>query len=551
MDTANIQDRSRALLEGGAALEHDALGRLALGRDPTGAARALEAAAAVLDDRLDCADFRANLLLRAWRLHGRSGALPTALWDRVKRSLLALPYRDFAPDNRMTHRSENHRIAFLAAEHLVAESWPEEIFGHDRRPAAEHRLVTRNDIVDWTNWVGTYGAQEWDSSTYYAIDLVALLNIFDFAADAELRRRARWVLDHLVLDVALKTFAGVYGASHGRCYAGAVFSPAGESTADILPFFFGAGGFRADRTNARMLDPYLATTGYRPPAALGAVAESREPMTHRQRSRADDRYYPPLSVPAVKNLNLYHDINLVTRRTAQGMLCSVQDYAFEGEASQIQAWQATLGEGAMVFANHPEGREPDGRNERPGYWIGSARLPRVVQLENTLAALYAPQAGDAFPFAHAYFPEKAFQEVAAGAGWVAGRRGDGYVGLRCSAALAATTDGPWAGIERRAAPGASGWVCELSDREAAGSFADFVRSLSARPLSFDPATRTLTCGSARAGEIRLPWSGPILVNGKPGEFAGFARHDGPCAKSPFGSGATEVRCGGLAARLAL
>jgi len=85
MDTARLPERSRALLEGCAALEGDALGRLALGRDPAGAARALEAAAAVLDDRRDCADFRANLLLRAWRLHGRSGALPAALWDRVRR----------------------------------------------------------------------------------------------------------------------------------------------------------------------------------------------------------------------------------------------------------------------------------------------------------------------------------------------------------------------------------------------------------------------------------------------------------------------------------
>ena len=153
------------------------------------------------------------------------------------------------------------------------------------------------------------------------------------------------------------------------------------------------------------------------------------------------------------------------------------------------------------------------------------------------------------PYSHAYFPRAAFEEVLQGKDWAAGRVGDGYVGLRCSSALAPTESGPWAGLELRAEAGAAGWVCELSARAAAGSFDSFARALAAAPLTLDRAALALRYHSPQAGEIAMGWTGEIGVNGLAVPLGHFPHHQGPCATSAFGSGVTEVHCAGLHARL--
>lgn len=289
--------RARGFLEQLAEAKKDPLACLAANRETGAACDAIEQALAHMDARKDCSDFKAHLLLRACRLPQTSARLPQALRERIRAALLGLPYRDFAPDNRMLHRSENHRLCFLTAELLAAETWPEAAFTSTGRPAREHFHQARYDLADWTRWVGTYGSSEWDSSTYYAIDLLSLLDVFDFSADDRSRRRARWVLDKLVLDIALKSFRGVYGGSQGRCYANALLNPRQCGTANVLPLLFGLSEPSLD--GGGMLSSFLATSGYRPPEAIGRIAASAEAMLHRQRHRGDDRYYPPPDVHRV------------------------------------------------------------------------------------------------------------------------------------------------------------------------------------------------------------------------------------------------------------
>ena len=225
MDLERLPERTRALLEASAGTGQDILCNLALNAHVAAALKELEALLAFMEERKDCSDFKAHVLLRAWRLFRQKGLLPDPFWERVQRTLLELPYRDFAADNRMLHRSENHRLCFHSAELLTAETWPGATFRHTGRPALEHFYQARNDLLDWTQWVGTYGSGEWDSSTYYSIDYLSLLDVFDFSADDLMRRRAQWVLDKLTLDLALKSCAGVYGGSQGRCYTGTLLHP--------------------------------------------------------------------------------------------------------------------------------------------------------------------------------------------------------------------------------------------------------------------------------------------------------------------------------------
>lgn len=547
-DDSARADRSRRFLEQLVEAKKDPIACLVVDRETSAACEALDQALAHIDARKDCSDFKAHLLLRACRLPQAAERLPQALRARIRTALLDLPYRDFAPDNRMLHRSENHRLCFLTAELLAAETWPEAAFTSTGRPAREHFHQARNDLADWTRWVGTYGSSEWDSSTYYAIDLLSLLDVYDFSTDEPSRRRARWVLDKLVLDIALKSFRGVYGGSQGRCYANALLNPRQCGTANVLLLLFGVGDPSLE--GGGLLSSFLATSAYRPPEVIGRIAASGETMLHRQRHRGDDRYYPPPDVPHAKNLNLYSDVNTVTYREATGMLASAQDLRPGESDRQVQVWQATLSPEIAVFANHP-GDEGVNSAATASFWTGCARLPRVFQHEASLLALYADSAGAGLPYTHAHFPSAAFDERASDSHWAAGRLGDAYVGLRCSSRLTPAADGPWAGRELRAEAGAAAWACELSCRKRTGSFEAFVASLREAPLAFDAGALRAEYRSPQAGALVLGWTDAALREGNAVELAHFPHHDGPFAKGEFGSGVVELKCGGATARLAL
>lgn len=64
------------------------------------------------------------------------------------------------------------------------------------------------------------GQGEWDSSTYLMFDLHGMLNIYDFAKDAETRLLAQAALDWYVAGYALKYRDGVYTAPNQRGFAG-------------------------------------------------------------------------------------------------------------------------------------------------------------------------------------------------------------------------------------------------------------------------------------------------------------------------------------------
>jgi hypothetical protein len=82
---------------------------------------------------------------------------------------------------------------------------------------------------------------EWLSHVYYDEDLTALLALYDFASDDEICRKAEMVLDLLVFDMALNSFKGVFGSTHGRAYENTKKWASNEGTTDASKLLFGMG----------------------------------------------------------------------------------------------------------------------------------------------------------------------------------------------------------------------------------------------------------------------------------------------------------------------
>ena len=191
------------------------------------------------------------------------------------------------PGQDMTYWSENHRILFAAAEYLAGQFWPEDQFVSQRanrkegasaplRPGdmtgRQHQAHAKRRVLRWLNERLRLGFAEWNAPGYYVEDLLALVNLADFAADPEIRTRTAMVLDLMVFDLAQNSPTGAFSGSAGRVYfehKNCVWEQTVRDSAELL---FGQLGHFSGSSNAAA---FIATSpAYRPPDALIAIARN-------------------------------------------------------------------------------------------------------------------------------------------------------------------------------------------------------------------------------------------------------------------------------------
>src|SRR5690606_323889 len=261
---------------------------------------------------------------------------------------------------------------------------------------------------------------------------------------------AAMVADLLLVDLALHHYRGVFASTHGRSYEGAKKRAAEEGTTDTAKLVLGVGRFaRRENLSAACL---ALSPRYRPPAVVATIAADAErPATIRQRmgirldqlarwgldpARDEDAmavlsleaYAHPRTIEAFLRLlerwawwdnaffapfaaargalralermrllrvvarllewdlarNVRPEVDVLTYRTPDYQLSSALDWRPGMGGDQQHAWQATLAPDAVCFTTHPGPRAA----RSPGWWTGSATLPRVGQVANVAIALY-------------------------------------------------------------------------------------------------------------------------------------------------------------------
>jgi hypothetical protein len=127
------------------------------------------------------------------------------------------------------------------------------------------------------------GFSEWLSHVYYDEDMVALLSLVDFCQDEQIARRAAMLADLLLADMAINSFRGVFGSTHGRSYENTKKWASQEGTTDTQKLLFGMGVFSGyDNMSAACL---VLSPRYRMPQVIYAIANDRQRpvMINRQR----------------------------------------------------------------------------------------------------------------------------------------------------------------------------------------------------------------------------------------------------------------------------
>ena len=203
-----------------------------------------------IDSRRDCADFVHHSIIRMLYQFDpkRTGSLELKfppsekLLETAKQTTLNFKYFPTEPGiDSMCTWTENHYILFTASAYLSGQLYKDEKFTNTGETGREKMEVNRPRIHKWMDMKFRGGFNEWLSHVYYDEDLVALLSLYDFAEDDEIRKKAEMIIDLLLLDMVLNSFQGVFGSTHGRSYENTKKWASNEGTIDTMKLLFGMG----------------------------------------------------------------------------------------------------------------------------------------------------------------------------------------------------------------------------------------------------------------------------------------------------------------------
>ncbi|MBN1624346.1 MAG: hypothetical protein JW903_08245 [Clostridia bacterium] len=437
-------------------------------------------------DRTDCFDFVLPGFIYMMTKYGDSPAIPKELRDEAKEMILGCKYwiDEGGPEKSPCYFTENHQMLYHSNEYIAGQLYPDEIFTNNGQTGKWHMEHARPFVLRWLKWRFRFGFCEWLSNNYYHEDMLSISLLYCFAKDEEIKTKAAMIMDLIFFDMALNSYKGVFGSSHGRTYCQNITNTRDGSFV-LRSLFLGIGDEPLTISAAAV---QLACNGYsvaapikkcaldsrtyeniqcmsmnaEEGAALGVDPLDYDNVTyfwgmgsnnHRLvvdntlKTKAAPGYYAIERAKAMKEhydlceaQNIPYDkdgdytsrpkADLYSYKTKDYMLACVQDHKKGKYGFQAHIWQATLGGRAVVFSNHPATEEYNGR---PNKWAGNRINPKTVQHKNVVISMYNTPV-DRVPtythHTHAYISQEFLDEIVEKDGWVFGRKENGFFAIR-------------------------------------------------------------------------------------------------------------------------
>ncbi len=216
--------------------------------------------------------FDKHALVHTWLLC--RDQMPPALTAKIKAYVALWRHREWKGYGAM-----NYRLMMDGSGFLAAEQWPD-LVDADGLNSDQIQAATKQRLLGYFTDIVHHNFPEYESPTYYGIDLAAMKMIADFAKDAEVKQRATLTLDWMMLSLACSWNQGYNTASCGRAkYWGSTnTSPdAMDDTAAIAWLYFGGNRPVRPRGMNEGGSIWFACPGnYRPPRLFTDIANDRQ-----------------------------------------------------------------------------------------------------------------------------------------------------------------------------------------------------------------------------------------------------------------------------------
>lgn len=462
----------------------------------------------------ECEQLMVGLLLMAYR-YAPDAAFPQAVAQRLEECVLAFDYAGDATSNNSRGSDEDLAMLRHAASVLAGQLYPERRFAHSGQLGSWHQERGEQAALAWLARRAQGGFAAWDSSEGFAAMLLGLVALVDHAAAEPLAEMAAAITDKLLFTLAINSFQGVFGSTHGSTRAASITDGRMEPTSGVSRLLWGVGCWNQHMAAGLAL---AGSQKYQCPPVLQLIALDRpSSLWARERHIVAWRNTADGLAPG-------QAVNKVTYKTPDYMLCSAQDYR-PGEAGLDEhIWQATLSPNAVVFVNHP-GCMNQKQAYRPNFWCGNRVLPRVAQWRDLLLALYRLPDDDWLGYTHAHFPIAAFDQYTLKQGWAFARKGDAYLALTAAGGMTLIKSGPGAYRELRSTARNNVWLCQMGRAAQDGDFIDFQKAILALPVTCDNLAVSLV--SLRGEPVSFGWTGPFMVKGSEQPLSSFGHYESP------------------------
>ncbi|MEA3345144.1 MAG: hypothetical protein U9Q78_02685, partial [Chloroflexota bacterium] len=277
------------------------------------------------NQRRDGSDLQMLGLLSIMHRYLDDPSFPEELKDPLEECILNMD----EPGSDCT--TESQQILFHTCEILAGQLYPDRVFpvltGHQARTGTNagqsgqwHRERGERMALSWLRKRGTEGFQEWDSNCYFEQDLAALAHLADLAENPKVWELAAMMIDKILFTIALNSYQGAFGSTHGRTYAPFIKSARLEATSPVSRLMFGLGAFNTHLMGAVSL---ACAKRYVLPAVVERIAwDQPEEMWNREHQGGES------------------GVDKVTYRTPDYMLSSAQDYHPGERGYQQHIWQA-------------------------------------------------------------------------------------------------------------------------------------------------------------------------------------------------------------------
>ncbi len=440
----------------------------------------------------DCADFALVPLL--WTRIAYGGQLPPALLARIDAAILDFRYWMDEPGNDVQwYFSENHALLFHSAAYLAGNLLPQARFRRSGRLGREQGRVGHDRLIGWFDHFEAAEMAEFNSATYFPIDLKGLSALYALAPDAEIRRRAGNAIARLITIVANSAHHGVITGAQGRSYEHSLCTADTQELTGLSRLLWARGSFGAHVNCLAQIALCLRDHGL-------SLPDLADIACWQDAGRAQEWMYWQGKDGFAR---LYH------YKTSETALGSAALYRWGEWGYQETLIQARIGRAplAQLWINYPGELVQSGFG-RPSFWGGSASIPRVQQYRDLALVLFNGQPGQP-DFTHAWFPTQAFDEWTVQGARAAARSGRGALVLSGSGPLELLRQGGSSGHELRLAGRGGLWLLRLGQ---AGDLAGFAARHALRPeLSPDGTIRVM---DADYGEVVFAADGTVEAEGR-------------------------------------
>ncbi|MBY9011648.1 MAG: hypothetical protein KGD70_04690 [Candidatus Lokiarchaeota archaeon] len=245
-----------------------------------------------INNKEDTADFRMSSLLRTMYLDNKTNALESSFKLQLKNAILGFKYWFTEPnDDAMIMWTENHMILFHSCELLAGQLYPDETFTNSGMNGTQHVNHALPLVNRWLEWRAKFGFSEWHSDIYLEEDLMALLNLVEFAQDNDTATKAAMLVDILAFDFANNYFKGIYATTNGRTNDGKKVGtsltdlPSRASFAEFAWILLGIGHHEVSGSSSMSAVALCTSDKYVPPPILEAIANATlDYNEHRERN---------------------------------------------------------------------------------------------------------------------------------------------------------------------------------------------------------------------------------------------------------------------------